>query len=181
MKRAGLVVLLLALFWVVWLAVQDVSLELDDLKVGKANLPDMSFERLEFQRELEGVEWTASVDRAERRGKEISLVSLDVSGVEDEGRRWSLQAPKGVFLEELRRAELSDVRGALILGSETAFFEAPKAEWVEGETEVLFAEGASFRRGNLSFQGNLVRASFTGMFSAEKGASVTWSVPEKTE
>ena len=181
MRRVGVVLFLSALFLVGWFAVHDVSLELDKLQIGKANLPDMSFERLEFQRDLDGVEWTAKVERAERRDKEIRLFSLDITGLESEERRWSLYAPTGIVWEERRRAVLSAVRGSIVRGSEIAFFEAPRVEWSEGETEVFFAEGASFRQSRFFFQGTLVRASFSGVFSAEKGASFTWSVPEKTE
>jgi hypothetical protein len=181
MKRLGFVVFLTLLFLIGWFAVRDVSLELDHLTIEKANLPDMSLEKVEFQREVEGVEWTAKVERAERRGNEIRLLSLDVVGIGSEKRRWTLQAPTGLFLEERRKAVLSDVRGSVTTGETVAFFEAPEAEWSEGGTEVLFEDGAAFRRSDFYFQGNSVRVSFSGVFSAEKGASFTWVLPEDAE
>ncbi len=181
MRRIGLVVFLTAVFSIGWFAVRDVSLELDHLTVQKANLPDMSLEKVEFQRDVDGVEWTARVERIERRGSEIRLLSLDISGIEDEERRWTLYAPSGVFLEDRRKAVLSDVRGSVANGETIAFFAAPSAEWSEGDTDVVFAEGASYRRSDLFFEGNSVRVSFSGVFSAEKGASFTWLLPEKTE
>ena len=181
MKRIGFVVFLTLLFLMGWFAVRDVSLELDHLTVEKANLPDMSLEKVEFQREVEGVEWTATIERAERRGKEIRLLSLDIAGIGSEKQRWSLQAPTGLFLEERGKAVLSDVRGSVATGESVAYFEAPEAEWSEGATEVLFVDGASFRRSDFYFQGNSVRVSFSGVFSAEKGASFTWFLPENVE
>ncbi|NLD97443.1 MAG: hypothetical protein GX635_10000 [Synergistaceae bacterium] len=181
MKRIGFVVFLTLLFLMGWFAVRDVSLELDHLTVEKANLPDMSLEKVEFQREVEGVEWTATIERAERRGKEIRLLSLDIAGIGSEKQRWSLQAPTGLFLEERGKAVLSDVRGSVATGESVAYFEAPEAEWSEGATEVLFVDGASFRRSDFYFEGNSVRVSFSGVFSAEKGASFTWIMPENTE
>ena len=98
-----------------------------------------------------------------------------------EKQRWSLHAPTGLFLEERRKAVLSEVRGSVATGETVAFFEAPEAEWSEGTTEVLFVDGAAFRRSDLYFEANLVRVSFSGVFSAEKGASFTWIMPENTE
>ena len=181
MKRIGFIVFLTLLFLMGWFAVRDVSLELDHLTVEKANLPDMSLEKVEFQREVEGVEWTATIERAERRGNEIRLLSLDIVGIESEKQRWSLQAPTGLFLEERGKAVLSDVRGSVATGESVAYFKAPEAEWSEGATEVLFVDGASFRRSEFYFEGNSVRVSFSGVFSAEKGASFTWIMPENTE
>ncbi len=181
MKRIALVLFLSGLFLIGWFAVQDVSLELDGIRIERANLPDMSLERVEFQREVDGVEWTAKVELVERRGGEIRLLSLDVTGSENARRRWTLHAPAGVFLEERGQVVLSDMRGSIVAGGETAFFEASRAEWNDGETEVLFVEGAAFRRSDFFFEGSVVRASFSGVFSAEKGASFTWSVPKKTE
>lgn len=181
MRRAGLVILLVAAFVAVWYAVRDASLDVDRLSIDRASLPDLSLERVEFQREEDGVEWKASAGLVERRGEEIRLVSLDVSAAEEGRGSFSLISPAGVFSEKERTALLTDVRGSMAAGEATGYFEAPEATWTDGEREVVFAKGASFRSDGIVFEGSTVRVTFSGVFSAEKGASFSWSPPEKQD
>ncbi len=181
MRRVGRALLLAAAFVVVWYAARDASLEVDALSVGRADLPDMSLERVRFQREEDGVEWTASVNLVEHRGEEIRLESLELSALEDGRRRAGLSSPFGVFSERERVVRLSDVEGSFVFGDRSGFFEAPEARWADGEREVLFEKGASFSSDGLHFEGSVVRVTFSGVFSAEKGASFSWSPPENQD
>ena len=181
MRRVFTGLFLVAAALMAWYAAHDASLDTDRLSVDRANLPDMSLEALEFQREEGGVEWTVKVALAEKRGGEIRLASLDVTAVRGSEESISLRSPSGVFREEEGTAVLYDVTGSVHRDGEVGLFEAPEADWIRGDDEVTFAKGAVFRREGLLFEGNMVRASFSGAFSAEKGASVSWSVPESSD
>jgi len=150
-----------------------------DLKVvpgeqKRKDVPDVTLEDVEVQRDISGDLWTLQAERAQRFGEKNNLEVIRVKSSTKNGALWFMDAPKGTVTDDGKVAELWDVEGRAEKFTHPFSWRGKKAQWDQDGNRWLFPEGLSIEGKDFFAEGASGVVEMSGRVTLEGGAYARW-------
>ncbi|AER66320.1 hypothetical protein Tlie_0585 [Thermovirga lienii DSM 17291] len=170
-KALPLVVLALSVLWAVMLY-RDLNVTPGERK--DKEVPDVTLEDVEVQRDISGDLWTLHAERAQRFGDKNNLELIKVKSVTKDGALWFMDAPRGTVTDDGKVAELWNVKGRAEKFNPPFSWKGKKAQWNQEGNCWLFPEGLSIEGRDFFAEGSLGVVEMSGKVTLEGGAYARW-------
>lgn len=154
-------------------AIKDAAMDLREGRIPKG-IPDSILENIRIDREVDGDLWNAKVGRVERGKDWATLFEIDVEVERPGGQTWTMEAPKGWYVEKDMRATVDNPKGTMTDARVLFYYSAPLAEWKQKSNEVEFNRGFKAWGELGSFSAGRMVLLPGGIMEAEAGAELKW-------
>ncbi|MBQ6972590.1 MAG: hypothetical protein IJP86_09595 [Synergistaceae bacterium] len=180
-KKLLLALLIAGVCWLVQLAIQDSSLDIDLLRESLLNMPGIVMENIRFSREISGDLWQVRLPYLEQRDKTVNFRSADIkrtlSG--DKGQ-WSFFGKAGVYSDDKKAASLYGLTGTLHDEGRTWTLDSPVLTWQETGNTLIFPQGLTLRDDEFSLDTPIASTDNSRVILLQHGGVIIWRKPKSS-
>ena len=168
------IVLILFVVLIITYLMRDAGLNVEIMRMGIADAPDVRLENIRFEREIFESRWRISIPRLERQREIIRILSIDVFREFSNGNIWEIRGYHGEYIESSETAIFNEVSGQMIMDGRAYKFYAPGASWEKSGDLVVFSKGIAINGEFSSISADKAKVEDGNLITIE-GGEIIWN------
>ena len=156
--------------------IHDVKLNVEIIKLGISDVPEIRLENIKFERDISGSHWKINIPSLERQRGVVRISSIDVFRELSHGAMWEIRGNDGEYIESSEIAEFNDISGLIEVDGQVFKLYAPCILWEKSGDLVTFSKGFAIRGEFSSISADKAKVEAGNLITIEEGGEIIWNI-----
>ena len=170
------IILVSFIITVIYYLIHDVRLNLEIMKLGITDIPEIRLENIKFERDISGARWKVSIPGLERKRGVVKILSIDISRELASGDIWELKGDSGEYIENSEIAVFNKISGRMVMDGQVYELYAPAVLWEKSGDLVTLSNGVAIKGGAGSISADKAKVEAGNLIIMEKGGEIIWNI-----